>query len=48
MTSNSTSLDGYGSKSAVSNESIPATRQEFFFTKVAPVKSMTNIVSFDF
>ena len=48
----SISLDGYGSKirkvtrcnSAVSNEIIPATRQNFFFTKVAPVQSITDIV----
>ena len=45
------SLDGYGSKTrkvsrcrpAVSNETILATRQEFFFTKVAPVQSITDI-----
>ena len=28
----------------VSNEAIPATKQEFFFTKVAPVQSITGIV----
>ena len=44
------SLDGYGSKirtesrhrPAVSNETILATKQEFFFTKIAPVQSITD------
>ena len=52
----SISLDSYDSKirkasryrPAVSNETILATRQEFFFTKVAPVQSITDIVLFDF
>ena len=29
---------------ALSNETVPATRQELFFTKVAPMQSITNIV----
>ena len=45
------SLDGYGSKirkvsrcrPAVSNETILVTKQDFFFTKVAPVQSITDI-----
>ena len=49
-------LNGYGSKiqkvsrcrPVVSNETILATRQEFFFTKVPPVQGINNIVSFDF
>ena len=49
-------LDGYGSKirkvsgcrPTVSNETILATKQEFFFTKVAPVQSMTDIVPLGF
>ena len=32
----------------VSNKTIPETGQEFFFTKVAPVQSITGIVLFDF
>ena len=44
------SLDGYSSKTrkvsrcrpAISNETILATRQGFFFTKVAPVQSITD------
>ena len=44
------SLDGYVSKiwkvsrwrPTVSNETILATKQEFLFTKVAPVQSMTD------
>ena len=32
----------------VSNETILATKQEFFFTKVAPVQSITDIVPFGF
>ena len=47
-------MDGYGSKirkvnrcrPVVSIETILATRQEFFFTKVAPVQSITDIVLF--
>ena len=50
------SLDGYGSKirkvsrcrPTVSNETILATKQEFFFTKVAPVQSITDIVLLGF
>ena len=46
------SLDWYGSKTqkeskyraAVSNETILATRQETFFTKVTPVQSITDIL----
>ena len=49
-------LDGYGSKirkvsryrPAVSYETIPATKKEFFFTKVAPVQSITDIVLLGF
>ena len=45
-------LDGYGSKirklsrcrSTVSNETILATKQQFFFTKVAPVQNIADIV----
>ena len=33
---------------AVSNETIPVTRQGFLFTKVAPVESITDIVLLDF
>ena len=33
---------------AVWNETILATRQEFFFTKVAPVQSITDIALLDF
>ena len=32
----------------VSNEIILATKQEFFFTKVAPAQSITDIVLFGF
>ena len=32
----------------VSNETILATKQEFFFTKVAPVQSITDIVLLGF
>ena len=48
----SISLDAYGCrigkvddkcKSTVSNETILATKQEFFFTKVAPLQSITDI-----
>ena len=47
-------MDAYGSKigkvsrcrPAVSNETILATRQEFFFTKVAPVQSILLNVYF--
>ena len=49
------SLDGYGSKirkvrrcRPAPSKTIPATRQEFFFTKLAPVQSITNIVLLDF
>ena len=49
-------MEGYNSKirkvskcrPAVSNETILATRQELFLTKVAPVKSITDIVLLDF
>ena len=49
-------MDEYGSKirkvsrcrPTVSNETILATKQEFFFTKVAPVQSITNIVLLGF
>ena len=49
-------MEGYDSKirkisrcsTAVSNETILATRQEFFFTKVAPVQNIADIVSLDF
>ena len=45
------SLDEYGSKlrnvsrctPAVSNETILATRQEFFYKKVAPVQSISDM-----
>ena len=54
LRSSSITLDGYGSKirktsrrrPAVLNETILVTRQEFFFTKVTPVKSMTDIIGF--
>ena len=54
--SSSISLDEYGSKTrkvsrctpVVSNETILVTRQEFYFTKVAPAQSMTGIVLLDF
>ena len=50
------SLDGYGSKMrkvgrcrpTVSNETILATKQGFFFTKVVHVQSITDIVLLDF
>ena len=50
------SLDGYGSKiwnvsrcrPIVSNETILATKHEFFFTKLAPVQSVTDIVLLGF
>ena len=48
------SLKGYGSKTrkvsrcTVSNETILATKQKFFFTKVAPVQSITDIVLLGF
>ena len=50
------SLDGYDSKirkvsrcrPTVSNETILATKQEPFFTKVASVQSITDIVLLDF
>ena len=56
MRSSAISLDGYSSKirtgnrcrPAVSNETILAFRQEFFFTKVAPVQSITGFVLLDF
>ena len=49
-------LDGYGSKirkvsrwrPIVLNEAILATKQEFFFTKVAPVQCMTDIALLGF
>ena len=49
------SLGGYGSKirkvsrcrPTVSNDTILETKQEFFFTKVAPVKSIIAIVLSD-
>ena len=50
------SLDGYGSKirkvsrcrPTVSNETILGTKQEFFFTKVAPLQSITDIIILGF
>ena len=50
------SLCRYGSKiqkvsryrPTVSNETIPATNQEFFFTKLAPLQSRIDIALFDF
>ena len=50
------SLEGYGSKiqkvsrckPTVSNGTILATKQVFFFTKVAHVQSITDIVLLDF
>ena len=50
------SLDGLGSKirkvnrcrPTVSNETILATKQEFFFSKLAPVQSITDIVLLGF
>ena len=52
LESSSISLDGYGSKirkvircrHAVLTEIIVAIRQEIFFTKVAPVQTITDIV----
>ena len=52
----SISLDGYGSikrkvsecRLVVPNKTILATNQEWFFTKVAPVQSITDIVLMDF
>ena len=49
-------MDGYGTKTqkvsrcrpAVPSETTRASRQEFFFTKVAPVQSITDIVLLDF
>ena len=49
-------LDGYGSKirkvsrcrHTVSNETILATRMEFFFTNIAPVQCITDIVLLGF
>ena len=49
-------LDGYGSKirnvrrcrSTVSNETILATKQDFFFTKVSSVQSITDILLLGF
>ena len=49
-------MDGYGSKirkvsrsrPTVSNETILETKQEFFFTKVAPVQSIIDIVLLGF
>ena len=56
LRSSSICLDGYGSKirkvsrcrPAASNEINLATRQEFHFTKVAPVQSIIDIVLLDF
>ena len=56
LRSSSISLDEYDSKirkvsrcrPTVSNETILATGQGFFFTKVAPAQSITDIVLFDF
>ena len=56
LRSSSISLDGYGSKirkvrrckPAVSNETILPTRQELFFTKLAPVDSITDIILLHF
>ena len=56
LRSNSISLEGHGSKihnvsrcrSAVSNESILKIRKEFFFTEVASVQSISNIVLSEF
>ena len=56
LRSSSISLSRYDSKirkvsrcrPAISNETVLATRQEFFFTKVAPVQSITDIVILDF
>ena len=50
------SLDGYGSKirklsrcrPTVSNGTILATKQEFFFTNVAPIQNITDIVLLGF
>ena len=50
------SLDGYGSKiwkvskcrPTLSNEAILATKQEFFFTKLASVQSITDILVLGF
>ena len=50
------SLDEYGSKKrkvstcrpTVSNETILATKQEFFFTKVAPVQSIMTLYYWGF
>ena len=46
------SLDGYGSvgrcRRTVSNETILATKQAFFFVKVAPVQSITDILLLGF
>ena len=55
LRSSSISLDGYGSQirkvsrctPPVSNETILATRQGFFFTKVAPLQSISDIVFLD-
>ena len=56
LRSSTISLDGYGSKirkvsrcrPTVSNGTILATKQESFFTKVAPVQSITAIVLLGF
>ena len=50
------SLDGYGSKirkisryrPITSNETILATKQEFFFTKVAPAQSIIDTILLGF
>ena len=56
LRSSSISLDGYGSKirkvsrrrPEASNETVLATRQEFFFTQLVPMQSITDIVFLDF
>ena len=56
LSSSSISLDEYDSKirkvsrcrPTLSNETILATRQEFFFSKVAPAQSITDIVLLGF
>ena len=56
LISSSVSFDEYGYKirkvsrfrPTVSNKTILATTQEFFFTKVTPVQSITEIVLLDF
>ena len=56
LRSSAISLDGYCSKTrkvsrcrpTVSNGTVIATKQEFFFTKVAPLQSITDIVLLGF